>query len=64
MFGKNITLKSVIGKTPQELVRPIFNEIGNVSSLSSVYRILEFELKLSPYISCIQQVHFLKTNGK
>ena len=60
---KHFTLKSVIGKTPQKLVRPLFNEIGNVSSLSSVFRILEFELKLSQYISCIQQVHFLKSTG-
>ena len=66
VFGglKHFTLNSVIGKTPQKLVRPVFNEIGYVSSLSSVNRILEFELKLSPNISCNQQVHFLKTNGK
>ena len=62
-WSKHFTFKSVIGKTPQKLVRMVFTEIGNVFSLSSVYRILEFKLKLSPYISCIQQVHFFKKKG-
>ena len=39
----------------------VFNKIGNVSSVSSVYRILKSELKISPYIYYIQQQdHFFK----
>ena len=39
----------------------VFNKIGNVSSVSSVYRILKSELKLSSYIYYIQrQDHFLE----
>ena len=55
VFGwqKYFTLKSGSGKTPQKLLRTVFNENGNISSLSSVYGIFEFKLKLSPYISCI-----------
>ena len=33
----------------------VFNKIGNVSNVSSVYRILKSELELSPYIYYIQQ---------
>ena len=39
----------------------VFNKIGNVASVSSVYRILKSELKLSSYIYYIQrQDHFLE----
>ena len=55
-FGrKHFKSKSLIGKTQNKLARHVFNEIGNVSSVSSVYRILKFELKLSPYIYFIQR---------
>ena len=39
----------------------VFNTIGNVSSVSSVYRILKSELKLRSYIYYIQrQDHFFE----
>ena len=39
----------------------VFNTIGNVSSVSSVYRILKSELKLRSYIYSIQrQDHFFE----
>ena len=42
----------------KEICKASFQSIGNVSS---VYRLLKFELKSSPYISSIQQkVHFFK----
>ena len=58
---KHFTLKSVIGKTPQKLVRPVFNEIGNVSSLSSVYRIFEFELKYKKRL-LLRCIHHFKSD--
>ena len=61
-FGrKHFKLKSRIGKTPQKLVMQVFNKTGNVSSVSSVGRILKSELKLSSYIYYIQrQDHFFE----
>ncbi len=39
----------VIGETPQRSVRRVHSDITNTSSVTSVYRALRFDLKLTPY---------------
>jgi hypothetical protein len=42
-------VKQVISETPQRSVRRILSDISNSSSVTSVYRTLRFDLKLTPY---------------
>ena len=42
-------VKTVIGETPQRSVRRVLCDVTNTVSASSVYRMLKYDLKLTPY---------------
>ena len=48
-------VKAVIAETPQKSVRRVLGDITNKASVSSVYRMLRFDLKLTPYTISIKQ---------
>jgi len=42
-------VKRIIDETPERSVRKVFSDINHSSSATSVYRVLRFDLKLTPY---------------
>ncbi|KAH3810152.1 hypothetical protein DPMN_138538 [Dreissena polymorpha] len=42
-------VKRIIDETPERSVRKVFSDIDHSSSATSVYRVLRFDLKLTPY---------------
>jgi hypothetical protein len=48
-------VKSAIEETPQKSVRRLLGNITNKASVSSVYRMLRYDLKLTPYTISIRQ---------
>ena len=48
-------VKAVITETPRKSVRMVFGDITNIASHSSVYRMLKYDLKLTPYKISIMQ---------
>lgn len=48
-------VKSVIGETPQRSVRRVLGDITNSASSTSVFRMLKYDLKLTPYTISIMQ---------
>ena len=48
-------VKTVIGETPQTSVRRGLCDVTNTVSASSVYRMLKYELKITPYKVSIMQ---------
>ena len=48
-------VKAVITETPRKSVRMVFGDIANIASHSSVYRMLKYALKLTPYKISIMQ---------
>jgi len=54
-------VKTAISDTPQRSVRRVLGDITNSASMSSVYRMLKYDLHLTPYKISIMQ--HLKENG-
>lgn len=54
-------VKTIIQETPTKSVRNVFREVDSNISSSSVYRILKYDLKLTPYKISIMQ-HLKDTN--
>jgi len=53
---ENITkVREIIEETPRKSVRGVLKDISNDTSMSSVYRILKFDLKLHPYKISVMQ---------
>lgn len=48
-------VRRVIDETPQKSVRKVLGDITNSASASSVYRMLRYDLKLTPYTISIKQ---------
>ena len=51
----NEQVKAVIIETPRKSVKMVFGEITNIASHSSVYRMIKYDLKLTPYKISIMQ---------
>lgn len=54
-------VKNVINETPQRSVRRVLGDVSNTMSATSVYRILKFDLQLTPYKVSIMQ-HLKETD--
>ena len=48
-------LKTAINETPQRSVRRVLGDVTNSTSVTSVYRMLKFDLQLTPYKVSIMQ---------
>lgn len=49
-------VQSIINETPSKSIRTVFRELnGNETSVSSVYRVLRFDLHLTPYKIAVMQ---------
>ena len=48
-------VKTAISNTPQMSVRRVLGDITNWASMSSVYRMLKYDLRLTPYKISIMQ---------